>query len=178
MYPVKEIIFCNDVLSFKDIIETIQTLPAGVFNKFHAAGSSSIVGSDNKDWSGKYVSSDNKYTIDNPVNKRNKNLLDVVIALVFLLSFPVHLITQKHPLLFFKNVFAVLWRKKTWVGYALDKDNLPAIKKGVLTSTTLPAAMNDLPAESLLLSDEWYATYYSAAMDIKKIIRGYKYLWY
>ncbi len=178
MYPVKEIIFCNDILTFKEIIKTIQTLPAGVFNKFHAAGSSSIVGSDNKDWSGKYVSSDNKYTIDNPVNKRNKNLLDVVIALVFLLSFPVHLITQKHPLLFFKNVFAVLWRKKTWVGYAVGKDNLPLLKKGVLTSTTLPAAMNDLPAESLLLSDEWYATYYSAATDIKKIIRGYKYLWY
>ena len=177
-YPVKEIIFCNDIISFKEIISTIQKLPAGVFNKFHAAGSSSIVGSDNKDWSGKYVSSFDKYTIGNPVNTRNKNILDVLVAVGFLLSFPVHLITQKNPLHFFKNIFAVLFGKKTWIGYALANDTLPAIKKGVLTSTTLPAAMNDLPAESLILSDEWYATYYSAATDIKKIIRGYKYLWY
>jgi hypothetical protein len=68
--------------------------------------------------------------------------------------------------------------QKTWIGYAASPDKLPAIKKGILTSTTLPQQVNDLPLESLVLSDEWYATYYSAATDIKKIARGYKYLWY
>ncbi len=176
MYPVKEIIFCEDILSFKEIIATIQRLPGGVFNKFHASHSSSIIGSNNKDISGEYFSATNKYTIDNPVNKRNKNLLDAVVAVIFLLSFPVHLFFQKKPLRFLKNVFAVLFMQKTWVGYAAPADKLPAIKKGILTSTTLPQSANDLPIESLHLSDEWYATYYSATTDIKKIIRGYKYL--
>ena len=176
MYPVKEIIFCEDGLSFKEIITLTQQLPEGVRNKFHASGSSSIMGSDSKDISGKYVTANIKYTIGMPVNRRNKNLLDVVVALVFLLSFPVHLLLQKYPLQFLINIFHVFFLKKTWVGYATDLDKLPPIKKGILTSTTLPKTVNDLPIESLHLSDEWYATSYSAATDIKKIIRGYKYL--
>jgi O-antigen biosynthesis protein len=178
MYPVKEIIFCEDILTFKEIIATIQQLPGAVSNKFHASGSSSFVGSDSKDVSGEYVTANLVYTIKNPVNKRNKNLLDFSVALVFLISFPLHLIFQKKPWRFFKNVLSVMFMQKTWIGYAAVSDKLPAIKKGILTSTTLPRQVNDLPLESLLLSDEWYATYYSAATDIKKIIRGYKYLWY
>jgi len=97
---------------------------------------------------------------------------------MFLISFPVHFILQKKPFHFFKNVFTVLFRKKTWVGYAVPSDKLPAIKKGILTSTALPQQVNDLPVESLQLSDEWYATFYSITTDIKKVTRGYKYLWY
>ena len=82
MYPVKEIIFCEDMLSFKEIIATVQQLPVAVRNKFHASGSSSIVGSDNKDVTGEYVTGNDKYTISNPLNKRNKNLLDAVFAVI------------------------------------------------------------------------------------------------
>jgi O-antigen biosynthesis protein len=178
MYPVKEIIFCEDGLSFKEIITAVEQLPAGVRNKFHASGSSSIIGSDSKDISGNYVTVNNKYTITNPVNKRNKALLDVTVAIIFLITFPIHFLMQKKPLQFFKNVFWVLWGKKTWIGYAAHENKLPLIKTGVLTSTTLPAMVNDLPVESLHLSDDWYATSYSAATDIKKIARGYKYLCY
>jgi hypothetical protein len=71
-----------------------------------------------------------------------------------------------------------LFRKKTWVGYASAASTLPPIKKGVLTSTTLPASINNLPEKSLRLSDEWYASSYSIAADINKIIRGYRYLGY
>jgi len=178
MYPVKEVIFCEDVLSFKEIITVVQQLPNSVRNKFHASGSSSIVGSDNKDISGGYVTASDSYTIMDPVNIRNKNLLDAVAAVIFLVSFPVHFMLQKKPFHFFKNVFAVLFRQKTWIGYAAPSDKLPAIKKGVLTSTALPQQVNDLPVESLKLSDEWYATFYSVSTDMKKIVRGYKYLWY
>ncbi len=176
-YPVKEIIFCQDGLSFKEIITQIQLLPGHVKNKFHASGSSSIVGSHSKDVSGNFVAAEKKYTIASPLNRRNKNLLDAAVAVLLLVSFPVHLFTQKKPGQFFKNLFAVLLMQKTWVGYAV-KNNLPAIKKGIITSTSLPVALNDLPAESLLLSDEWYATGYKPHTDIKKIVRGYRYLCY
>lgn len=176
-YSVKEVIFCEDGLSFKEIIAQVQQLPRHVKTKFHASGSSSIVGSDNKDTSGDTLSVSKKFTIANPVNRRNKNLLDAAVAVIFLISFPVHFFTQKKPLQFFKNLFAVLFMQKTWVGYAV-KNNLPAIKQGILTSTALPAQLNDLPAESLLLSDEWYATSYKTSTDIKKIMRGYRLLCY
>ena len=45
-YPVKEIIFCENGLSFKEIIGSINALPGTTRNKFHASGSNSIVGSD------------------------------------------------------------------------------------------------------------------------------------
>ncbi|MGC4100897.1 glycosyltransferase [Ferruginibacter sp.] len=177
-YPVKEIVFCEDILSFKEIIAIVQQLPAGVNNKFHASGSSSIVGSNDKDISGEYVSINDHYTINDPINKRNKNLLDVVLCIVFLLTFPLHLILQKNRLQFFKNLALVLSRQRTWVGYSAPAAKLPPIKKGIITSTTLPQSVNDLPLESLYLSDEWYATFYSASRDLKKVIRGYRYLCY
>ena len=84
-YPVKEIIFCENGLNFKDIIGIITGLPAGVRNKFHASGSKSIVGSDSRNVSGDYVTAAKKYNIAKPVNRRNKRLLDIIIALIFII---------------------------------------------------------------------------------------------
>jgi len=178
MYPVKEVIFCEDGLSFKEIINTIQLLPPSVRNKFHAAHSDSIVGSDSKNVSGDFVADSKYYKIDEPLCRRNKVLLDVTASLFFIISFPVHFILQKKPFHFFRNVFEVLFLRKSWVGYASKNNTLPVIKKGVLTSTSLPAPLNDLPAETLARSDNWYATTYSATTDVKRMIRGYKYLYY
>ena len=77
---------------------------------------------------------------------------------------------------FFKNVFLVLAGKRSFVGYAVANSDLPPIKKGILTSTSLPASRNNLPVESMISSDEWYATGYSISVDLQKIGRGYKYL--
>ena len=177
-YPVKEIIFCENGLRYKEIINLVQRLPGGVRNKFHATGSNSIVGSDSSKESGDYVSISKKYEIDKPWNQRNKRLLDICIALFFIFSFPVHIFLQKKPLHFYKNVFLVLLKQKTWVGYAGNMDGLPALLNAVLTSTSLPAVLNELPAESLRNADEWYASGYSVLLDLQKIKRGYRYLFY
>ena len=177
-YRVKEIIFCENGLSFKEIINTIKELPPGIRNKFHASGSSSIVGSNSKNVSGDYVTAGKKYRIAKPVNRRNKRLLDIIIATLFIISFPIMFFFQKNPFRFYKNVFAVLFRKKTWVGYASALNELPPIRQGVITSTALPALLNELPDESLRKSDEWYAISYSALLDLQKIRIGYKFLYY
>ncbi len=177
-YLVKEIIFCENGFSFKEIISIIQELPAGVRNKFHASGSSSIVGSDSKDLSGDYVTIEKKYGIEQPLNLRNKRLLDIVTAIIFLISFPAHIFLQKKPLHFYKNVFDVLSGQKTWVGYAIIPNGFPPIRKAILTSTGLPAALNELPDENLKNTDEWYASGYSVTLDLQKLWRGYKYLYY
>ena len=177
-YPVKEIIFCENGLSYKEIINLLQNLPARMRNKFHASGSSSIVGSDSRKESGDYVSISKKYEIDKPPNRRNKRLLDVCFSLFFILSFPVHIFLQKKPLQFYKNVFSVLLKQKTWIGYAGNSEGLPTLLNPVLTSTSLPAVLNELPAESLRNADEWYASSYSVLLDLQKIKRGYKYLFY
>lgn len=175
-YPVKEIIFCENGLQTKQIISILSSLPSGVRNKFHASGSSSIVGSDSKNVSGGYVAIGKKYSIAKPVNRRNKRLLDILIAITFTVSFPVHLFLQKKPARFFKNVFWVLAGKRTWVGYASDDPALPLIRRGILTSTALPALLNELPPQNLKNSDEWYASGYSILTDLQILNRGYKHL--
>jgi len=54
-YSVKQIIFCENGLSFKAIISCISTLPGNIRNRFHASGSSSIVGSHSKNTSGGFI---------------------------------------------------------------------------------------------------------------------------
>jgi hypothetical protein len=72
----------------------------------------------------------------------------------------------------------VLAGQKTWVGYATAANELPVIRNSVISSTSLPVLLNELPTESLLISDAWYATGYSVMVDLKKISRGFKYLHY
>ena len=175
-YPIKEIIFCEGVLSFKRIIELVQQIPKPIRIKFHASGSRSIIGSDNSYISGKHVSTDRIFRLGLPVNKRNKHLIDVIISLFFIVAFPVHLILQRRPFSFFRNVFDVLFLRKTWVGYAIPDNNLPRIKNGVLTTTGMPGYLNTLPSESLLSSDRWYASDYDIWQDIVLVKRGYRYL--
>ena len=177
-YRVKEIIFCENGLSVKEIIDIIKELPFGIRNKFHASGSSGIVGSDSKNVSGDYVTAIKKYSISRPINRRNKRLLDILVSLLFIISFPVQLVLQKKPFRFYKNVFAVLFRKNTWVGYASAGSELPMIRKGIITSTALPAQLNELPMENLRKIDEWYASSYSLLLDLQKIRNGYKTLYY
>lgn len=176
-YRIREVIFCENGLRLKEIIGLINKLPAATRNKFHASCSRSIVGSDSKNVSGDYVAAVKKYHIAKPVNQRNKRLFDIALAAFFILGFPVHLFLQKKPARFFKNVFYVLSGKRSWVGYASTNNKFPKIRPGVLGSTAFPSQLNELPEESLVKSDEWYASEYSVMVDLQKIKRGYKYLY-
>ena len=175
-YPVKEIIFCENGLSFKEIIGSINALPGTTRNKFHASGSNSIVGSDSKNTSGGFIANSKKYKIEMPLQRRNKRLMDIIVSVLFLLTLPVIVFIKINGSTFYKNILAVLTGKKTWVGYASETNSLPKLKEAVITSTSLPAKLNDLPAESLMKSDEWYASGYTVMTDLKKIGRGFKYL--
>ena len=55
---VKEIIFCEGQLSFKNIIEVIAQIPRGISIKYFANGSHSIIGSDDKNISGEIIFSE------------------------------------------------------------------------------------------------------------------------
>jgi GT2 family glycosyltransferase len=177
-YQVKEIIFCENGLSFKEIISSINALPGTSRNKFHASGSKSIVGSDSKNTSGDFIANSIKYRIDVPLQRRNKRLLDINVSILFILAAPLLIFIKKGGTAFYKNVFVVLAGKKTWVGYASEANGLPVIKTSVITSTALPKELNDLPTESLQKSDEWYAAGYTAMTDLKKTGKGFKYLHY
>jgi GT2 family glycosyltransferase len=173
--PFREVVFCEGSLYFSDIIQGVQQLPSDIRIKFHASGSSSIVGSDSKDTSGEAMSKENGFKLSKPYNRRLKRLIDVFISFLGILIFPVHVIVVKKPFAFIANCFIVLFAKKTWVGYAVPEKNLPALRKGIIACNgSVITVKYSLPAESLQMVDYWYARDYEPANDLKLLWRMYR----
>lgn len=173
--PFREVIFCEGVLSFKNIIEAMNALPRQTIIKFHADGSQSIVGSNSKDTTGESVTKENGFKLSDPHNRRLKRLVDIAIAAGGLITFPVHVLFVKRPFSFFGNCFSVLFLQKTWVGYALPEKNLPRLRKAVIACNGIPlSGKQHLPAENLQMVDYWYARDYTIANDCRLIKQAYR----
>ena len=174
--PFREAIFCEGVLSFKNIIDSIERLAGKAKFKIHAADSHSIVGSDSKDSSGETFSKENGIKLADPYNLRLKRLLDIVVSILGLLTFPIHLIGVKKPFQFFANCFTVLLALKTWIGYSITNNkNLPVLRKGILACNGIPMSIRqELPEQSLHTLDYWYARDYEPFQDIKIIWKSYR----
>ena len=173
--PLKEIIFCEGTLSFASIINEMQNCPAGISLKFHAKGSTSIVGSDSKDSAGVAVSVENGFNMSDPYNQRIKRLMDVLVAIIGIAGIFIHVFFIRRPGNFLLNCFRVLAGQRTWVAYATDAKNLPPIRRGILASNGTPVhSAQKLPAESLGVLDYWYARDYELTNDLKLIARQYR----
>jgi len=173
--PFNEIIICEGSISFKDIIERLQQVKDKVKIKIHAADSESIVGSDSKDTAGESLSKENGYRLANPYNRRLKRLVDVCIALAGLISFPIQLFVVRKPVSFLGNCIAVLFGRKTWIGYSVPENNLPPLRKAVIACNGIPVSIKqELPKESLQMVDYWYARDYEPATDLKFVWKLYR----
>jgi hypothetical protein len=138
IYNIDEVVFCAKDIPANEIIDRMAALgDKRVDYKIAPPESLSIIGSNSIDTAGDlYVIDIN--SVSKPVNKRNKRVFDFGMSLLFLLTFPLLMWTQKNPIGFVGNIFAVLFGAKSWVGYAsfdsaqADSRNLPRLKKGVL----------------------------------------------
>ncbi|MEO6814332.1 MAG: glycosyltransferase [Ginsengibacter sp.] len=175
-YPMDEIIFCEGVLSFKKIIDSLCAVPQGISIKFFAKGSYTIIGSDDRNTAGAIISKEENYRLDDAVYRRSKYFFDLLLCLFFIITFPIHFILKKRPVTFFKNVFCVFFQKKTWVGYAAFENYLPEIKPGIITTTGLPHSLNHFPRETLCATDKIYAKNYHVFFDLKLIRKHYRLL--
>lgn len=169
----REIIFCAGALSYKKIIEEAQQIKGKLKIRFYAGNS--IVGSDVSTAKGESISSEVTYRLARPAYRRIKRLTDVLYAVFFLITFPVHFLFVKKPSSFFANCFSALMAKKTWVGYFFNETGLPKLRKGVLAPNgQVQTKQQTLPAESLQQVDCWYACDYDPLQDIKIIFNNYK----
>jgi hypothetical protein len=104
-----------------------------------------------------------------------KRLVDVCIALTGIVSFPIQLVFVRKPFSFFGNCIAVLFGRKTWIGYAAVEKNLPLLRKAVIACNGIPvSAKQELPKESLQMVDYWYARDYEPATDLKLVWNLYR----
>ena len=164
---IKEFIFCTGSPGFKKIIERLPSVPKHTRVRFFTPGSHSVIGSYDKNTSGRITGDDPlTFNLSNRFYRRSKRLTDAGTCLFFLLTFPFHLLIKRRPGIFFNNVFLVLTGKYTWVGYASPGTSLPRLSKGVITPTGLPSDKNILSAEALKNSDSFYAKHYSVEVDL------------
>ncbi len=169
--PVSKIIFCVGSLSLIEIIKQIKNFEnRDVRLFFHANGSQSIVGSGSYYSSGHSNGQDIQYRIQQTYQKRMKRMLDIVMSVFFILTFPIHWMIQKNGLTFFRNAFSVLKGDKTWIGYASHAELLPSINRGVMTHLgNIPVLQEDF----LKNADIVYAYNFEWWKDLLIILQNY-----
>ena len=183
--PVREIIFCQGSLSFRDIIGHCQKLNHGVRMRITSPGAGSIVGSDSSKRSGEIVSVDSHFDISKPGNRRFKRLIDILSSLAMIIGFPIHMFFVKKPFNMLGNAFAVLGSRKSWIGYSSKKRAdiegsgafpLPVLKTGVIGVNGLPSSASVETEDGLFMLDQLYARDYTPYLDIYLITKGYMWL--
>lgn len=169
-----ELIFCAGDLSYTRIIEELKQGHPVLRFRFHAAGSGSVVGSDDSTSSGEIIGTHHRFALAAAGSRRTKRLIDVLTALLLLLSFPVHLLWQQNRVRFFENCFAVLAGRRTWVGYKYGGEGLPRLRKAIVAPNGLALnGANPLPEETWRQIDFWYAKSWTGWEEIKTLFRAY-----
>lgn len=176
IYKINEIIFSTGDISSKKIIDyMIELQDYNVDYKIAPPESFSIIGSNSIHTSG------DLYTIDvskisKPEYRRKKALLDVFLALAFIIIAPANCFIVRHPWQYLKNCFSVLFRKKSWIGFSRTENaqhRLPKIKQGILTpADAFPK--EEISQEARERLDVLYAKNYSIYQDISIIFKGYR----
>jgi len=172
--PANELILCeSNHLSFAQIITLYEETGKRVKLRLHAQQSESIIGSDSKNEAGEVLHKE-KLQLSEEVNLRLKRLIDVSTSLLFLFSFPLHFIINRHAPGLLQHSLSVIAGRKTWVGYSTRRKHLPPLPASILGPAGQPHHLSQLKEEGLLLADEWYAREYEPAYDLKTIFANYQ----
>ncbi|MCK9219969.1 MAG: glycosyltransferase [Bacteroidales bacterium] len=177
IHKIDEVIFCAKDVPAQVIIDKMAELKnEQVDYKIAPPESLSIIGSNSINTSGDlYVIDIN--TIIKRANRRNKRMLDFTVSCSLFLLYPFMIFFVKKPLGLLKNIGAVLFSYKSWVGYIPLTENesqrLPEIKKGVLHQLD---ALNEknLPLDTSSRLNFLYARDYKLLNDINIIIKGFR----
>ncbi len=175
IYKIDEVIFCAKDVPAQVIIDKMSNLNnEQVDYKIAPPESLSIIGSNSINTSGDlYVIDIN--TIIKKSNRRNKRLLDLIVAATLLLLYPFLLFIVKRPLGLLKNIAFVFLAFRSWVGYIAhpepESQRLPAIKPGVLNPQDA-FREKTIDDETILRLNLLYARDYNLANDINIILKG------
>lgn len=166
---INELIFCSSDMASQDIFKSMSDIGSRVSFKVANNDNTSILGSDSKERVGEWYTLDIGYRISEPFHRRTKRLVDIGIALLFVLFFPIVFIASPNARLIFKNILAVLMGHKTWVGYSLHDTQLnalPKIKPGVFEISSRPGADTKAHHQANL----WYARNYGTGAEVAMIL--------
>ena len=176
IYQIDEVIFCSKSIAHQTIIDKMTAWKASqVDYKIAPENSLTIIGSNSIHTRG------DLYTVlvnsvDKPANKRNKRLFDVFTSLILLSVFPFLIFVMRKPAGFIKNIFCVLFSRKSWVGFYPQDDSelhLPKIKKGVLTPID-SMKIRTLDDETISNLNFLYARDYNVWKDMNIVLYAFR----
>ncbi len=166
LYNAGELIFAQEELSFKQIIDSITNMGSGYDYKIHSHGTDSIIGSNSKNTAGDLYTTEQIYTIALPASRRNKRVVDIVFALLFILGSPIFIWLVKNKDAYFANFLSVLFGAKTFIGY--NDKQFPNLKNHLLPVFSAPENF-EVPAENVEHLNYLYAKNYSPWTDVKLV---------
>jgi GT2 family glycosyltransferase len=179
VYRIDEVIFCSKSMTHQAIIDQMSALQdLRVDYKIAPEDSLSIIGSNSINTAGDLYTV-NINAITNVENRRNKRLFDFVSCLALIVLFPILIFMVSRPLGLIRNIFLVLFSKRTWVGYIRDDqsdlERLPHIRKGILDP--MDAFGEDHLSEDIKQRLNFiYARDYSTNIDLNILVKGYRHL--
>jgi GT2 family glycosyltransferase len=174
---IEELIFCSEDISSQLVIETMLKLSDyNIEYKIAPPESVSIIGSNSIDTAGDlYVVNVNAITREK--NKRYKRLFDMLFAFFLLMFSPILVWTMKQKAGLFKNIFRVIGKQYSWVGYQKVNTEtylgLPVIKKGVLKTTDMLDTV-DFDNDAIDRVNMLYARDYSVLKDLETVFRLFR----
>ena len=176
IYKINEIIFCSKDVPAYEITKLMTKIGGSVEYKIVPEESLSIIGSRSKNTAGQLYTIEIQFDIIQPMHQRNKRFIDMVFSLFLLITFPISFLIIKRKFGFIKNLFAVLFRQKSWVGYYKNENlhqDLPKIRKGVLSPIDglKNLKITDATIHRLNLL---YAKDYSVYNDLEILKRGFR----
>ena len=172
LYEIKEIIFAQKHLSFKQIIESMQACASQFDYKIHSVGSDSIIGSNSKNTAGDLYTTEQLFLINTPSAIRNKRLVDAIAALILFIFSPFLFWSVQNKSSFYQKIFYTLFGQYTFVGYA-PQERLPKLKHSLLGVEPIIEDY-DIPQDNKEHLEWLYAKDYDARKDVKIIFQKWK----
>ncbi len=175
LHKIDEIIFCAKDITAKNIIKWMSKPTTRIVDyKIAQPDGYYLIGSNSID-SAADLYKMNINTITSNKNLRNKRLFDILAGIILLILSPFLIWFVNNKIKFVKNIFNVLFNRKTIVGYHIDNDDksygLPRIKPGVLKVTDSFPKDLDFDRDKINLI---YARDYNVFKDFKILLDYWK----
>lgn len=178
VYKPQSLIFSGQDMSSQHIIGAMAGIESKAIDfKIAPPESLYIIGSNSVEKAGELFIMDIN-AIHKSQNRRKKRILDFALSGLFLIGFPLLMLWVQAKGGFFRNIFSVLFGKKTWVGYAaadVSPEGLPHLRPGVLSPLDRLGQLNAPEATAVKLNTV-YARDYSLRADLSIVLAGFSHL--
>ncbi|HEX2616321.1 MAG TPA: hypothetical protein VHL57_02200, partial [Flavobacteriales bacterium] len=171
---IDEVVFCAKDLKWGRIIELMEQLKrTGAMFKIAQPAREFIIGPSTIESLQDLLILEH-HAVSSSAAHRRKRLLDLVVAIVLLLTLPLNIWWVRDKGGYVKNLFRVLTGRRSWVGYSsqLDKSlRLPRIRPGVLDPVHADA-LRPVPL-TVYRVNLTYAKDYHVWQDLRLVWRGF-----